>query len=134
MQSQQYANRYTQAQVTSVDRKQLLLLVLDGGLTFLRRARAALTAGNLNEYAENLRRAQAIISELLSTLDHDAGGQIATELARLYEFMLFHLTEGNAKKSVQHLDDVERVLATVADAYHQIIDGRPATAGAAAVA
>src|SRR5262249_16280287 len=90
MQSQQYPKRYTQAQVTSVDRKQLLLLVLDGGLTFLRRARAALAAGNLNEYAENLRRAQAIISELLSTLDHEAGGQIATDLARLYEFMLFH--------------------------------------------
>jgi flagellar secretion chaperone FliS len=129
MQAQQYANRYTQAQVTSVDRKQLLLL--DGGLTFLRRARAGLAAGNLNEYAENLRRAQAVISELLSTLDHEAGGQIAADLARLYEFMLFHLTEGNAKKSVQHLDDVERVLATVADAYHQIIDGRPATVGGA---
>lgn len=134
MQSQQYANRYTQAQVTSVDREQLLLLVLDGGLTFLRRARAGLAGGNLPEYGENLRRAQAIISELLSTLDHQAGGQIASDLARLYEFMLFHLTEGNAKKSVQHIDDVLRVFQTIADAYHQIIDGRPAAAGGEAVA
>ncbi|MFN8542678.1 MAG: flagellar export chaperone FliS [Candidatus Binatia bacterium] len=122
MNTQQYANRYAQAQITSVDRKQLLLLVMDGGITFLRRARTALAEGKLVEYGESLRRGQAIVSELLSTLDYEAGGEIAKSLGRLYEFMLFHLTEGNARRSVRHLDDVLRVFQTIASAYREIID------------
>ena len=132
MDVQAYAQRYVAADVSVADRERLLLLVLEGGTKFLRLARERLAAGDVVRFAEHLARAQAIIAELLGTLDHDAGGAIAGDLARLYEFMLFHLTEGNAKKSVQHLDEVERVLATVADAYHQIIDGRPATVGAGA--
>src|SRR6266850_3235616 len=96
MQAQGYAARYAEAQVTMVDRERLLVLVLEGGTKFLRLAREALASGDAGHFAEYLARSQAIISELLGTLDHRAGGAIATDLARLYEFMLFHLTEANA--------------------------------------
>lgn len=126
MQAQQYARRYSEAQVTVVDRKRLLLLVLEGGQRFLTKTRDALAAGDLVGFAENLRKAQGIITELLSTLDHEAGGQIARDLARLYDFMLFHLTEANVKRSVRHVEDVQRVFATIADAFREIIEGAPA--------
>src|SRR5581483_8669656 len=102
MQAAGYAREYAKAQVTSVDRSRLLLLVLDGGGTFLRRAREALATGDIEGFAHALGRAQAIIGELRSTLDHDAGGKIAKDLDRLYDFMLFHLTEANAGRSVRH--------------------------------
>lgn len=121
MNMQGYAERYTQAQVTSVDHKQLLLLVFDGGAKFLGLAREALAAGDLVGFGTNLSRAQAIITELLSTLDHTAGGVIAADLTRLYEFMLLHLTEANAKRSVGHVDEVRRVFATIAGAYREIL-------------
>jgi flagellar protein FliS len=121
MDTQSYAGRYTQAQVTSVDQKQLLLLVFDGGLKFLGLAREALAAGDLVGFGTNLSRAQAIISELLSTLDHTAGGAIAADLTRLYEFMLLHLTDANAKRSVRHVDEVRRVFAIIAGAYREVL-------------
>src|SRR5438445_634955 len=101
-----YAGEYAKAQVTSVDRTRLLLLVFEGGLSFLQRARAGLAAGDLAAFGQNLGRAQAIIAELLGTLDYEAGGTIARDLARLYDFMLVHLTEANARQSVRHVDEV----------------------------
>jgi len=125
MQAQSYATRYTQAQVTSVDRERLLLLVFDGGLKFLRLAREALAAGDMARFGQHVERAQAIIGELLGTLDHKAGGRIAGDLARLYEFMLFHLTEATAQNSVRHVDDVLGVFGTIADGFRQVL-ARPA--------
>src|SRR5438552_7643836 len=120
-----YAGEYAKAQVTSVDRTRLLLLVFEGGLSFLQRARAGLAAGDLAAFGQNLGRAQAIIAELLGTLDYEAGGTIARDLARLYDFMLVHLTEANARQSVRHVDEVLAVFGTIAGAYKQIIE-RPA--------
>ncbi len=122
MQAQEYARRYTAAQITSVDRKRLLLLVFEGGQRFLRSAREALAADDLPRFAEALSRAQAIISELLGTLDHARGGTIAAELSRLYEFMLLHLTEANAQCSVRHVDEVIGVFDTVAGAFREILE------------
>jgi flagellar protein FliS len=120
-----YAARYTEAQVGSADPRQLLLLLFDGGLRFLRLAREALVAENATRFATNLSRAQAVIGELLATLDHARGGAIAGNLARLYEFMLMHLTEGNAQRSVRHVDEVIRLFDTIAGAYREVLT-RPA--------
>jgi flagellar protein FliS len=130
----EYARRYTEAQVVSADRAGLLLRVMEGGTTFLGRAREALAAGDMARFAENLRRAQAIIAELNGTLDHRVGGEIAANLSRLYEFMLLHLTEANFQRSVRHVDDVLRVYAIIVDAFRTVIErGVPTTDGAESV-
>lgn len=123
----EYARRYTEAQVTSVDRERLLLLVFEGGLRFLHGARDRLVAGDLVGFAQQRSRAEAVISELHGTLDHAAGGDIARDLGRLYDFMLGHLTEANVQKSVKHVDEVLAVFGTIAGAYREILE-RPGTA------
>ena len=121
MDVQAYAQRYVAADVSVADRERLLLLVLEGGMKFLRLARERLASGHVVRFAEHLARAQAIIAELLGTLDHAAGGAIAGDLSRLYEFMLFHLTEANARQSVRHVDEVIRVFGTIADAFRTVL-------------
>jgi flagellar protein FliS len=111
----------------------LLLLVFEGGMKFLRLAREALAAGDSAHFAEYLARSQAIISELLGTLDHRAGGAIAADLSRLYDFMLFHLTEANALRSVRHVDDVIKVFGIVAGSFRDAIAARPPVAAGAPV-
>ena len=39
--------------------------------------------------------------------------------------MLLHLTEANVQKSVRHIDEVHSVLATIAGAYREVIEGTP---------
>ena len=133
MHAQEGTRRYAAAQVTMVDREQLLLLVFEGGLKFLRLTREALAAGDLVRFGEHLARAQAIIAELLGTLDYQAGGTIAADLGRLYDFMLFHLTEANAQRSLPHVDAVLGVFGTIAEAYRSIASARPNMDGRATV-
>ncbi len=133
MYAAEYHRRYTEAQVTSVDRGRLLLLLFEGGLTFLGRAREGLVAGDLPRFGEQLSRAQAVIAELLGSLDYERGGEIAKELARLYDFMLYRLTEANIEKSVVALDDVLRILPIIAGAFRDAIEGVPVAPAAQAV-
>ena len=121
------AQRYQQTQVATSDRGRLLLLMFDGGLKFLAQARAGLEAGDLARFAHSLGRSQAVIAELMHTLDHKAGGEIAANLERLYTFMLDHLVQANLEKSVRHVEQVHRLLDIIAGAYREILQhGTPA--------
>ena len=131
MHEREYTNRYAAAEVTVTDREGLLLRIFAGGERFLQQARHALATGDLLTFAEKLSRSQAIIGELVGTLDHEAGGAIAANLGRLYEFMLFHLTEANAHRSIERLDEVIRIFGTIAGAYRTILTERPVETPAA---
>lgn len=125
--TQSTAQRYQQTQLATADRGRLLLLMFEGGLKFLSLARTGLEGGDLGRFAHNLGRAQAVIAELLHTLDHKAGGAIAADLERLYQFMLDHLVEANLKKSAGHVERVARILGVISGAYHEILhQGVPA--------
>jgi flagellar protein FliS len=128
MHATEYARRYAQAEVEVSDPKRLLLLMLEGGVKFLHGARDGLAAGDLPRFMYHSQKAQAIISELLGTLNYEAGGEIARNLARLYDFMLFHMTDGTARKSVRHYDEVLALFETVAGAYREVLTA-PAAQG-----
>jgi len=130
MNAREYTGRYAAAQVNVLDRERLLVLMFEGGLRFLRLTRDALAAGDLPRFAEHLGRAQAIVAELRGTLDHGVGGALTRDLARLYDFMLFHLTEANAQRSVRHVDEVLRTFGIVADGFRTVIEQRAAGAQA----
>jgi len=126
MNQQSSATHYQQAQFATADRGRILILMFDGALRFLNQAEAALRADRIEEFAGQLGRAQAVIAELLHTLDHKGGGAIASELERLYRFMLEHLVEANVKKSPMHVAQVRHLLAIIADSYREILaNGMP---------
>ena len=120
--AQSSAHRYQETQFATADRGRLLLLMFEGGLKFLAQSRSGLEAGDFVRFAHQLGRAQAVIAELMHTLDHKAGGEIAANLERLYQFMLDHLVEANRRKSVRHIEQVSRLLGTIADAFRTILE------------
>lgn len=121
-----HAAQYQQAEFATADRGRLLILMFEGALRFLAQAETALEEEDPATFGHALGRGQAVIGELLATLDHEAGGEIAANLDRLYRFLLDHLVEANLQKSARHLADVRRILGTVAGAYREILkDGLP---------
>jgi len=118
---QSSARQYQQVQLATADRGRLLLLMFEGALTFLAQARAGLEAGDIERFAHYLGRAQAVIAELMHTLDHKAGGAIAGNLERLYQFMLDHLVEGNLQKSPRHVAQVSHILDIITGAYREVL-------------
>lgn len=124
--AQSSAQQYQQAQFATVDRGQLLLMMFDGAQRFLSQAEQRLPADDIAGFLTALGRAQAVIAELLSTLDHQRGGEIASNLERLYRFMLDHLIEANIAKSVRHVGQVRRILGIIGDAYREVLrNGMP---------
>jgi len=97
---------YQDHAVSTQTRGRLIVLLYEGALKFLRQAIGALEEGNLPEKGHYIGRAQAIISELNSNLNTEAGGEIAENLRSLYNFMSRQLNEANTKRDPQRIRDV----------------------------
>ncbi len=97
---------YTENAVSTQTRGRLIVLLYEGAIKFLKQALAELEAGRLVEKGQYVNKAQAIITELNSSLDMEAGGQIAQDLRKLYNFMGVHLDEANMKRDPQRIRDV----------------------------
>lgn len=114
---------YKSVQITTTERGRLLLMMYDGGIKFLKQARAGLEENDIPKFCRFLSKGQAIIAELMNTLDFEKGGKIAQDLDRLYDFMLFYLTEANLYRDGSRITRVIGLLDVVYQAYREIIEG-----------
>jgi len=126
MVSHGYARAYHAQSVLTASPGQLVLMMFDGALRFL-----ALAKEGFNQPEENMRRfetinlnlqrAQNIIAELQGSLNHEAGGEIAVTLDRLYDYYSRRLFEANVKKRLEPVIEVERFLQELRDAWAEMI-------------
>lgn len=108
--------QYRDNQVLTASPAELLLMLYDGALRFVRRAAAALEQ---QEYAEAhlyLGRAQQIVAELMASLDFEQG-TLSENLFNLYEYIHFRLTEANLGRSGAPLGEVERMLLSLRESW-----------------
>jgi flagellar protein FliS len=104
----------------------LTLLLFDGAIRALGEARRSLERGDAPGFARSQARAHAIVFLLADSLNHEAGGEIAGNLARLYDFMLRHLTEGLLARSPAHLERVAGLLGELRDGFAAVSAPAPA--------
>lgn len=114
------AQEYRKNAVLGASPAQLVVMLYDGALRFIEGGRAAMRAKDLARQNDALQRAQRIVSELLGTLDHDGGGEIAANLARLYHFVLSGLVEANIYDKEEPLDAAAATLRELREAWVQI--------------
>ena len=117
------AQQYQRAQVGTVDRGRLLVLMFEGAQKFLGLAEQGLETNDMVMFGTYLARAQAVVAELMHTLDHEKGGEVAANLEQLYRFMLDHLVEANLQKDTARLRRVHAMLGTIAGAYRDVLQG-----------
>lgn len=113
----QARTRYQQSNVGTVSREKLLLMLFDGAIGFAGASKARYDAGDFVGFREYLVRCQAVVTELLTTLDAKAGGEVAENLQRLYLFLLDHLNEANLRTVGGNMDDVARILLTLREGF-----------------
>lgn len=111
---------YQQNAVLTAPPGQLVVMLYDGAVRFLRRAAHAMTGGDIARSNTAMQRAEAIIDELLVTLDHDRGGEIAGSLRDLYLFCRRHLNDARLEKDTGKIDEVVGLLGELRDAFAQI--------------
>ncbi len=115
-------NQYKTIQITTVDRGRLLLMMYEGAIKFLKQAKSGIEEGDIVKFCRFLSKGQAIIAELMNTLDFEKGGEIAKDLDRLYDFMIFYLTEANLYRDPKRVAKVISLIETIYSAYKEIIE------------
>ena len=78
-------------------------------------------AGNIPEKGKSVSRAMQLIDHgLRASLDKNAGGEIAENLDALYEYMGARLLMANLKNDLTILEEVQRLLTELSDAWNAI--------------
>ncbi|HOT27376.1 MAG TPA: flagellar export chaperone FliS [Candidatus Ozemobacteraceae bacterium] len=101
---------YRKTQIDTASPEALILMLYDGALRFIAQAEDAFLAKNNEQISNSLLRVQAIITELMTSLDKEKGGEIATNLERLYLFFLEKLTDSNLKKNPEPMRQVKPLI------------------------
>lgn len=111
--------RYLEAEIMSRPAEWLVPLLYEHLLSNLRRAEVQIEAGDMEGKATSLERAQAIVMELLSSLDAERGGEVATRLAALYAFFVDEIMTAGRSLDVVRLRRSTAMIAELHDAWTQ---------------
>lgn len=121
-----YADIGLETQVLSATPERLITLLYLGARAAIGQARIHLQEGRVAERGAAISKAIKIVDEGLKTgLNMEAGGEIAANLARLYDYIVRTLLTANLKADAEQLDIADRLLADLAEAWQTSID-RPA--------
>ena len=90
-------NAYRENSILTASPEQLVVMLYDGAGRFLRQAEGSMIDGSWLQASEKLSRAEAIIDELLATLDMDAG-EVADRLQSIYVFCKTRLIEARIER------------------------------------
>lgn len=113
----QSANPYHSSQVMTASAEQILLMLYDGAIRFVRQAGQAIRDNRKGDKAVAIGRAMAIVSEFSNTLDYRVGGTLAEDLGRLYAFILRELAAVNAHGDERRLQPVENILLELREGF-----------------
>ena len=117
-----YSNHYRNNQVLTASPEQLLIMLYDGAIRFVRQAKLAIVDGRRADKATAISKAVAIITEFSNTLDYEVGGEIALDLSQLYDFMLRELSAVNVRSDADRLEPVERILLDLREGFSGAVE------------
>lgn len=98
----------------------LILMLYDGALASLHHAAKALENDDSNTAHSHILKAQDILSELLSSLNVEQGGEIAQNLRQLYLYAINRLVQANIRKDRSLLEEVEGYIRDLRSAWAEI--------------
>lgn len=116
-----YLRQYQKNQVETATPEQILILLYDGAIQFLNKAKIALDDENSEQYQSNLLSCEKIIIEFMNTLDMEKGGEVAQNLYRLYEYFYTTLITVAISREVNKIDEVLRHLKDLRETWQKAI-------------
>ena len=112
--------RYTQGNIATEDPQKLIILLYDGIIRFLNLAKVDIENKDYMAANYHFIKARSIITELLSALDLEKGGEIAKNLYALYWFLFEKIVEANMKKDIDTIDEIMPVIKTLKSAWENV--------------
>ena len=113
-------NVYKNNQVNTASKSKLVIMLYDGAIKNLTLAEMAIENKELEKVNTYLLKAQDIIAEFMSTLNFEAGGEVANNLYQLYEYCFNKLIRANIDKDIEAIVEVRKYMQELRDTWAQI--------------
>jgi flagellar protein FliS len=116
-------DRYLETRVMSASPLELVRMLYDAAQQAVRDARRHLAAGDIAARSGRIFRAIEVLAELSGSLDRGRGGEIARQLAELYDYMQRRLIDANIRQTDEPLAEVLGLLEMLSSAWQEAAAG-----------
>ena len=110
---------YQNNSVNTASPGKLTLMLYNGCLRFIQIAKKAIEEKNIELKNTNIQKTQAIVNELMVTLNTDL--EVSQNLMSLYDYFNRRLTEANVKNDIAILHEVEGYITEFRDTWKEVI-------------
>ncbi len=117
-----YLKQYKKNQIETATPEQILILLYDGAINFLNRAKFALEENDDEQFHKGIISCKKIIIEFMDTLDMERGGKLAATLYSLYKYYRKILTKAEVTKNVDGINEVLRHLIKLRETWQKAIE------------
>ncbi|MCX7821009.1 MAG: flagellar export chaperone FliS [Brevinematales bacterium] len=111
---------YKEVEIETASGLKLVVMLYSGAIKFLNIAKEAIFSKKLDIANNNIIKAQDIITELMTSLNFEAG-EIAHNLYSLYIYMNRRLLEANLEKNPEIINEVIKLLNILKEAWEEIL-------------
>lgn len=113
---------YFKTQLTTTSQGELVVLLYDGAIKFLRRAKEKMEEKDYAEKGVYISKTLDIIQELDSSLDMEKGGDLSKNLRGLYLYAQGRLLKANLKMDQELVEEVIVMLSSLREAFSSIVN------------
>mgnify|MGYP004721133109 CR=1 FL=1 len=118
----QYVKQYQKSNIETASREQILIMLYDGAIQFLNKAKIAIEKHDTEAAHNNLISTQNIIYEFINSLDREIAPDLAARLTSLYEYFIRRLVHANMKKEIAPIDEVLGYLKSLKATWEKAIE------------
>ena len=117
-----YIKQYQTNNITTATPEKLMIMLFDGAVQFLQKAKTAIEEKNLQERAQNIEGARKIVRELMRTIDLENGNDVSKQLFMLYNRMGMKLIKANVSRNIALIDEVLEDLTNIRWGFQKAIE------------
>ena len=112
-------NAYQRNAIMTASPAELTLMLYDGAIKFCNIAILAIEKQEVEKAHVNLKKAQAIISELRITLDHKY--PVWEDFDRVYDYIYRRLIDANMSKNIADIEDALKYIREMRDTWKEVM-------------
>jgi flagellar protein FliS len=117
---QQYNQVRAHIQTEGASPHRLIQILIDGAIEKINVAKGLIERRNITEKVRNINWALSMIDGLRQSLDMEKGGEIASNLEALYDYMQRRLIVANAENDPLILDEVASLMLEIKSAWDAV--------------
>lgn len=122
--SQQAAEKYNSVELRSRIEKasphELINLLYQEARKHMNMAKHSMQRQEIQKKGDHIGMAISILEELRASLDHEQGGEIATNLEKLYAHVQVNLLKANMQNSIDLLNESNRIIGELNETWQAI--------------